>query len=109
MPAIPGSTARSAWRAPRRTTGRRAPPARSRTLPTRLHEIGAALGYEIAPGIRAGARYLYEWYKLEDFAWDLDPYMAGRTVENSTRFLFADATYGGYRAHLGRVYIAGRV
>jgi len=78
------------------------------TIRNRLHEIVADLGYEIAPGIRAGARYLYEWYKLEDFAWDLDPYMAGRTVENSTRFLFADATYGGYRAHLGRVYIAGR-
>jgi hypothetical protein len=69
----------------------------------------ADLGYEILPGIRAGARYLYEWYELEDFAWDqLEPCMAGRTVENSTRFVFADATYGGYRAHVGRVYVSGR-
>jgi hypothetical protein len=78
------------------------------TIRNRLHEIAVDLGYQIVPGIRAGTRYLFEWYKLDDFAWNpLDPYMAGRTVENSTRYLFADATYGGYRAHAAKIYVAG--
>jgi hypothetical protein len=37
----------------------------------------------------------------------MEPYMAGRSVENSTRLLFADATYNAYQAHVGTAYIAG--
>jgi hypothetical protein len=32
--------------------------------------------------------------------------MAGLTAENSTRFVFADATYKKYEAHVGQVYLA---
>jgi len=75
----------------------------------RLHEFIADVAFPFTPNVRAGARYLFSWYDLEDFAWDqMDPYMAGRSVENSTRFVFADATYGRSRAHVGSVYVAGR-
>ena len=74
----------------------------------RLHEIRGDVAYRFGPNVLAGVRYLYERYDLDDFAWDLlDPYMAGRTPENSTRFLFADATYQGYEAHVGTLYVAG--
>ncbi len=75
----------------------------------RLHELVADVAFPFTPNVRAGARYLFSWYDLEDFAWDqMDPYMAGRSVENTTRFVFADATYGRSRAHVGSVYVAGR-
>lgn len=74
----------------------------------RLHEIRGDIAYRFGPNVLAGVRYLFERYDLDDFAWDLlDPYMAGRTPENSTRFLFADATYRGYEAHVGTLYVAG--
>ncbi|MEW6002170.1 MAG: MtrB/PioB family outer membrane beta-barrel protein, partial [Nitrospirota bacterium] len=72
----------------------------------RLHQFKADLGYKISKNIKAGIRYLYEKYKLDDFAWDdMRPYMAGVSAENSTKFLFTDATYNGYEAHVGGVYI----
>jgi MtrB/PioB family decaheme-associated outer membrane protein len=78
------------------------------TIHNRLHEATLDLAYTITPRVRAGARYLFSWYDLDDFAWDImSPYMAGRSVENSVRFVFADATYGGYRANVGTVYVAG--
>ncbi|MBI5548331.1 MAG: MtrB/PioB family outer membrane beta-barrel protein [Deltaproteobacteria bacterium] len=79
------------------------------TLRNRLHQVVVDLHFRVTPDIRLGARYLFDWYRLDDFAWDvLEPYMAGQTVENSTRFLFADATYHGYRAHVVTIYATGR-
>jgi MtrB/PioB family decaheme-associated outer membrane protein len=76
---------------------------------SRLHEVIGDVAFPFTRNVRAGARYLFSWYDLDDFAWDqMQPYMAGRSVENTTRFLFADANYGGYRAHVGSVYVAGR-
>jgi hypothetical protein len=78
------------------------------TVTNRFHEVLADLGYRVTPNIKAGVRYLFEWYDLDDFAWDImQPYMAGVSVENSTRFVFADATYNAYRASVGTLYVSG--
>lgn len=72
----------------------------------RLHEFKIDLSYSVAKNLKAGLRYMYEKYDLDDFAWDdMKTYMAGLSSENSTRFLFTDATYNGYEAHVGGVYI----
>jgi MtrB/PioB family decaheme-associated outer membrane protein len=77
-------------------------------IENRLHEVFADVAYSLTRNVRAGLRYLYLSYDLDDFAWDpMSPYMAGVSVENTTRFVFTDATYGGYRAHVGTVYVAG--
>jgi MtrB/PioB family decaheme-associated outer membrane protein len=78
------------------------------TIEHRLHEVYADLAYRFTPRVRAGVRYLFSSYDLDDFAWDIQqPYMADVSVENTTRYLFTGATYGGYEAHLGTVYVAG--
>jgi hypothetical protein len=78
------------------------------TIQNRLHSITGDLAVALTPSVRTGVRYLYESYDLDDFAFDvMEPYMAGRSVENSTRFVFADATYGAYDAHVGTAYVAG--
>jgi len=72
----------------------------------RLHEIKGNLAYKWFANLTVGVSYLFEWYKLDDFAWDsLNPYMAGLSAENSTRFVFADATYNRYETHTGQVYM----
>ena len=72
----------------------------------RLHEVSADLAYNFTKNLKVGLRYLYEQYDLNDFAWnDLQPYMAGLSVENSTKFVFTDATYGGYEANVGAIYM----
>ena len=78
------------------------------TIQSRLHEILAELVYRFTPRMRAGARYLFRSYDLDDFAWDgMQPYMAGVSVENSTRYVYADATYNAYQAHVGTLYVSG--
>jgi MtrB/PioB family decaheme-associated outer membrane protein len=78
------------------------------TIKNRLHEVVVDLAFRFRPNVRTGVRYLFASYDLDDFAWDImNPYMAGTSVENSTRYVFADATYGGYEAHVGTVYVAG--
>jgi MtrB/PioB family decaheme-associated outer membrane protein len=72
----------------------------------RLHEIKGNLAYNWFANLTVGVSYLFEWYKLDDFAWDnLNPYMAGLSAENTTRFVFADATYKQFEAHAGQVYM----
>jgi hypothetical protein len=79
------------------------------TIKSRQHEIFVDLGYHLTQHVRAGARYLYAAYDLDDFAWDrMQPYMAGISAENSTRYVFAGATYNEYQAHVGSVYVSGR-
>ena len=74
----------------------------------RLHQLTGDVAYVIITGVRAGVRYQYERYDLDDFAWNqMQPYMADRSVENTTRFVFTNATYRGYEAHVGRIYLAG--
>lgn len=76
------------------------------TVRSRLQEVNADLGYKITDNIKAGLRYLYERYDLDDFSTDnMQNYLAGTTVENTTKFVFANATYSGYEAHAGGVYL----
>jgi MtrB/PioB family decaheme-associated outer membrane protein len=76
------------------------------TVVNRLHEIKANLAYKWFASLTVGVGYLFEWYKLDDFAWDnLSNYMAGVSAENSTKFVFADATYKQYEAHVGQIYM----
>lgn len=78
------------------------------TVKSRLHEVIADLGWRLSPNARAGLRYLFQSYDLDDFAWErMSPYMAGRSVENTTRFLYANATYDSYFAHVATAYLAG--
>jgi MtrB/PioB family decaheme-associated outer membrane protein len=78
------------------------------TVENRFHEVVVDLAYRFTPRVRAGVRYLFSSYDLDDFAWDSQqPYMADVSVENSTRYLFADATWGGYEAHVGTIYLGG--
>jgi hypothetical protein len=78
------------------------------TITTRQHDAYADVSYQLSPNVRAGARYLYATYELDDWAWDImQPYMAGISAENSTRMVFADTTYERYEAHVGTVYVAG--
>lgn len=72
----------------------------------RLHEVKANLAYKWFANLTVGISYLFEWYKLDDFAWDnLNAYMAGLSAENTTRFVFADAAYKQYETHVGQVYM----
>ncbi|MBI5342472.1 MAG: MtrB/PioB family decaheme-associated outer membrane protein [Deltaproteobacteria bacterium] len=76
------------------------------TVVNRLHEVKANLSYKWFANLTVGVGYLFEWYKLDDFAWNnMNPYMAGLTAENSTKFVFADATYNKYEAHVGQIYM----
>lgn len=73
---------------------------------SRLHEARLDLGYQFSGNIKAGVRYLYEWFDLDDFAWDdMQPYMAARSIENTTEYVFTNATYKDYTAHVGGVYL----
>jgi hypothetical protein len=79
------------------------------TIKSRLHEVYVDLGYQLTSHVKAGARYLYAAYDLDDFAWaNMRPYMAGISAENSTRYVFAGATYNAYEAHVASVYLSGR-
>jgi MtrB/PioB family decaheme-associated outer membrane protein len=78
------------------------------TITNRLHEVIVELAFRLTPNVRTGARYLFASYDLDDFAWNImTPYMADTSAENSTRYVFADATYNDYQAHVGTLYIAG--
>jgi MtrB/PioB family decaheme-associated outer membrane protein len=78
------------------------------TIKSRLHEVVADLGYRFTRNIRAGVRYLYASYDLDDFAWEqMSPTMSSVSVENTTRYLFADTNFNEYQAHVGTVYVAG--
>jgi MtrB/PioB family decaheme-associated outer membrane protein len=72
----------------------------------RLHELKASLSYRWFDDLTVGVGYLFEWFKLDDFAWNnLQPYMAGQTAENSTKYVFAGAPYRKYEAHVGQLFL----
>lgn len=76
-------------------------------IQSRLHEARIDLGYQFSGNFKAGVRYLFEWFDLDDFVWnDMQPFMAARSVENTTEFVFTNATYKDYTAHVGGVYLA---
>jgi MtrB/PioB family decaheme-associated outer membrane protein len=79
------------------------------TVRDRLHEVRMNLAYSFTKNLKAGITYLYEWYKLDDFAWEnMQSYMASVSAENSTKFVFTNSTFKGYEAHVGGVYLSYR-
>lgn len=69
----------------------------------RFQELRFEASYRFRPNMEAGVRYLFEPYRLDDFAWDImRPYMFGfEAPENDVRrMLFLDSRYGSTDAHL---------
>jgi hypothetical protein len=74
------------------------------------------LTWDFSDRLGFGLRYLYEPYRLDDFAWDgVEPYMQGNLEElgdsatdvrdmNAYRLLWMDATYSDYTAHVFRLF-----
>lgn len=57
--------------------------------------------YKLNKNITIGARYAFEHYRLNDFAWDiLQPYIFPNTADNPTRFLLLDSRYSNYDVHV---------
>ncbi|MBI1750774.1 MAG: MtrB/PioB family outer membrane beta-barrel protein [Acidobacteria bacterium] len=77
-------------------------------IKSRFHEFRADGSYRFRSNVVAGVRYLFEPYRLDDFATDvMRPYMFGfEAPENDTRrALFLDSRYGSYNGHLFGVYV----
>jgi MtrB/PioB family decaheme-associated outer membrane protein len=70
-----------------------------------MHEARAELTYKITSDLSIGASYLVEVFELNDFTWgNTENYMANTTVENTTRYVFSDATYSDYTAHVVQIF-----
>jgi len=75
---------------------------------SRFQEVRLETSYRFRPNIEAGIRYLFEPYRLDDFAWDImQPYMFGfEAPENDARrFLFLDSRYNSTNAHMVGFYV----
>lgn len=70
-----------------------------------MHEARADALYNITPDLSVGASYLFEIYSLHDFTWNTSAYMADATAENTTRYIFSDANYTGYTAHVVQLFL----
>lgn len=75
------------------------------TVENRYQEFKADLGYNFTANLKGGITYLYERYTLDDFT-NTPAYMAGLSVENSTKFLFTGANNFSYDAHVAGVYLS---
>ncbi len=72
-----------------------------------LHNLKAVLTYALNKNISVGARYTFEEYRLNDFAWDiLQPYLfpisptTSPIADNPVRFLILDSRYSNYDVHV---------
>lgn len=69
-----------------------------------LHSIKAILNYVFNKNVSIGARYTFEQYRLNDFAWDnLQPYIfpiSATSADNPVRFLLLDSRYSNYDVHV---------
>ena len=70
----------------------------------RMHEVRADIGYNFTKNLKSGVTYLYELYKLDDYA-NTPAYMAGSTFENSTKYLYTGANNYNYEAHVVGAYV----
>ncbi|ABQ27781.1 MtrB/PioB family decaheme-associated outer membrane protein [Geotalea uraniireducens] len=75
------------------------------TVRNRLQELKTDIGYNFTKNLKAGVTYLYEWYKLDDFV-NTSAYMAGASVENTTKYLFTGANNFSYDAHVAGAYLS---
>ncbi|NJD67594.1 MAG: hypothetical protein C3F12_08060 [Candidatus Methylomirabilota bacterium] len=68
---------------------------------SQLHNIMAMLTYKLNQYVTIGARYAFERYRLNDFAWDtLQPVLFPNTLDNAARFLLLDSRYSNYDVHV---------
>ncbi|GAB7025922.1 MtrB/PioB family outer membrane beta-barrel protein [Geotalea toluenoxydans] len=74
------------------------------TVRNRLQEVKTDISYTFTKNLKAGLTYVYEWYKLDDFT-NTPAYMAGSSVENSTKYLFTGANNYSYDAHVAGAYL----
>ena len=74
------------------------------TVRNRLQEVKTDISYKFTQNLKAGVTYLYEWYKLDDFA-NTPAYVAGNSYENSTKLLLTGANNYSYDAHVTAVYL----
>lgn len=75
---------------------------------TRFHELNTDLSYQITPNVAFGVRYLYEPYRLNDFAWDgLTAYPVDQlpVEQDGRRFLLLDSRYSSSTAHTVGIYL----
>lgn len=64
-------------------------------------EFKVQMNYKIHRNLEFKAYYNLEVYNLNDFAWnEMAPYMQGATADNSTQYLWLDARYDDYVAHV---------
>lgn len=76
------------------------------TIRSILHEARTDLVYNITPDLCVGASYLFEVFQLDDFTWQsTSAYMATLTAENTTRYVFSNATYSDYTAHVVNLFL----
>ncbi len=71
----------------------------------RLHELRLGGLYRLPKDLRVGLNYLLTRYSLNDFS-NAGPYLAGASVENSTRYLWTGADRYGYTAHVFGTHLA---
>jgi hypothetical protein len=73
------------------------------------HELRLDSNYRIARSMRLGIRYLFQPFRLDDFAWDImQPNMFGIAAQPDTdprRFTFLNARYDSYDAHMLGFYL----
>lgn len=75
---------------------------------TRFHEVNLDLSYQFTPQVALGVRYLYEPYRLNDYAWDgLSPYPTDSlpTSQDGRRFLLLDSRYTSHDANTVGIYL----
>ncbi|MBI1761892.1 MAG: MtrB/PioB family decaheme-associated outer membrane protein [Acidobacteria bacterium] len=75
---------------------------------TRFQEVNLDLSYQFTPQVALGVRYLYEPYRLNDYAWDgLSPYPndALPASQDGRRFLLLDSRYSGHDANTLGIYL----
>lgn len=77
-------------------------------IESHFHQVRFEAGHRFLSNVEAGLNYLFEPYRLSDFAWDImRPYMFGaEAAENDARrFLFLNSRYGSASAHVVSVYV----
>lgn len=72
-------------------------------------EIRLDSSYRVRPNMEIGARYLFQPYRLDDFAWDvMQPYMFGLASapdNNAFGSLHLNSRYGDSNAHMVGLYV----
>ena len=77
-------------------------------IESRFHEWNNDVSYQFSRTWALGFRYIYEPYKLDDFAWNgLSPYPISKLpAENDgRRFLLLDSRYSSYNANVVGFYL----